>query len=202
MESILRLYAKPLDRRHPVVCLDEKPVQLLAEVRAPIRLDGSLKRDYEYRRMGTRNVFCAVEPKAGKHYTKVTRRRGKHEFAATLRNIARIYKGAKAIHLVMDNLSTHSERSLQAAFGDKRGTKLWKRFQVYYTPKHASWLNQAEIEIGMLSKQCLGRRRFGSGSELRRQVAAWNRRANRQQQRIEWTFTVRKARRKFGYTRP
>lgn len=202
MEDILRLYAKPLDRHLPVVCLDEKPVQLLADVQPTRRLDGVVRRDYEYRRMGTRNIFCMVEPKAGRHFEKVTKRRGKTDFAHVMRSIAKQYPRARVIHCVMDNLSTHSEKALQEAFGPKRGARLWRRFKVHYTPKHGSWLNQAEIEIGMLSRECLGKRRFASAAELRRQVGAWTRRANREERKIAWTFTVRRARKKFGYKRP
>jgi hypothetical protein len=202
MEDILRLYKRPLNRHEPVVCIDEKPTQLLDDVQPPRRRNGAVRRDYEYRRKGTRNIFCMVEPKAGKHFEKVTKRRGKRDFALFMQAVAKRYKKAKVIHCVMDNLSTHTERALQETFGARRGPKLWKRFKVHYTPKHGSWLNQAEIEICMLTKECLGKRRLGTGHELRRQVYAWMRKANREERKIQWTFTVRKARKKFSYKRP
>lgn len=200
MEDLLRLYAKPLDNREPVVCLDEKPVQLLTDSRPCQRCaDGSLRRDYEYRRGGTANIFCVVEPLAGRHLIKVTRRRTKQDFARCVRDIIRRYPRARTIHLVMDNLSTHSFRALEEAFGRKEAKRLWRRITVHFTPKHGSWLNQAEIEISMLSNECLGRHRFGDLDKLRAHVAAWRRAANRDRRTIRWGFTVRKARKKFGY---
>ena len=201
MEDLLRLYAKPLDSREPVVCLDERPIQLLTDARPPHRgADGSLRRDYEYRRRGTANIFCAVEPLAGRHIIKVTKRRAKPDFARCVRDIVRRYPRAKTIHLVMDNLSTHSFRALEETFGRKDAKKLWRRLTVHFTPKHGSWLNQAEVEISMLSNECLGGHRYGDLSTLRSHVAAWRRAANRDRRKIRWGFTVRKARKKFGYT--
>ena len=202
MEDLLSLYEKPLDPKEPVVCLDEKPVQCLDEKRQTIRVrNGSYRRDYEYIRRGTVNVFCAVEPRAGRHFTKVTPNRKKPAFARMLRSLARAYPGVSTIHLVMDNLSTHTRKALVETFGAVDGEALWNRFTVHYTPKHASWLDQAEIEIGIYSKQCLGTRRIGSLQELRTETAAWNRRVNRAKLTIDWGFTVRAARKKFGYSR-
>jgi hypothetical protein len=202
MEALLRLYAKPINSREPVVCLDEKPVQLLADAR-PVRKcgNGSVRRDYEYRRRGTANIFCVVEPLAGRHLIKVTRRRAKPDFARCVRDIVRRYPRAKIIHLVMDNLSTHSFRALEETFGRKAAQKLWRRIRISFTPKHGSWLNQAEVEISMLSHESLGNGRFGNIDELRRHVGAWQRVANRQRRRIHGGFTVRKARKKFGYVK-
>ena len=201
MEDLLRLYAKPHDVREPVVCLDEKPIQLLTDARPPLRAkDGSLRRDYEYRRQGTANIFCSVEPLAGKHFLKVTRRRTKVDFARFVRDIVRRYPRAKTIHVVMDNLSTHSFRALEETFGSRETTRLWRRLLLHFTPKHGSWLNQAEIEISMLSRECLGRRLFGDIDNLRRNVSAWSKASNQSRRKIRWGFTVRKARKKFVYT--
>ena len=200
MEKLLRLYAEPLSEAEPVVCLDEKPVQLLRDARATRRCShGSVLRDYEYRRCGTANIFCVVDPKAGRHFIKVTRRRTKADFARCVRDIVRRYPRARTIHLVMDNLSTHSFRALEETFGLGTAKKLWRRLTVHFTPKHGSWLNQAEIEISMVSNESLGRRRFGDIDALRRHVGAWQRAANRDRRRIRWGFTVRKARKKFAY---
>ena len=202
MEDVLNLYEKPLNPKEPVVCLDEKPVQLLEDARESIVADkpGAIfKRDYEYVRGGTANVFCAVEPRAGRHLTRVTRNRKGPEFAKMIAGIARVYPGKKTIHLVMDNLSTHGKKSLTDFYGEKRGGKIWGMFTPHYTPKHASWLDQAEIEIGIFSRQCLGKDRIGSIKALRLRANAWNRRMNSQRRKINWSFTVLNAREKFRY---
>jgi hypothetical protein len=202
MEDVLSLYEKPYDEHEPVVCLDEKPVQCLSDKCRTVRVkNGSVRRDYEYIRRGTANVFCAVEPKAGRHFAKATKNRKKKAFAGMLRDIERAYPKARTIHLVMDNLSTHFLPSLQYAFGEDKGRELWSRFTVHYTPKHGSWLDQAEIEIGIYSKQCLGRRRIGSLAELRTETRAWCRRVNQSRLTFSWRFTVADARRKFHYRR-
>lgn len=202
MEDLLTLYERPLDPTEPVVCLDEKPVQCLDDKRRTIRVrNGSVRRDYEYVRRGTVNVFCAVEPRAGRHFTKATPNRKNPAFARMLRDIARAYPSARTIHLVVDNLSTHSENALKETFGEAEGAKLWSRFTIHYTPKHGSWLNQAEVEISIYSRQCLGNRRIGSLKQLRAETAAWRRSVNRQRVAINWKFTVRKARRAFRYSR-
>ena len=202
MEDLLDLYGKELSPKEPVVCFDEKPIQFLGEIfpRIPAKKPGDIaKYDYEYERRGTANIFSAVEPKAGKHIASVYLRKRGREFAKFSKKISDAYPTAKRIHLVMDNLKTHSEKSLIEEFGEKSGKKLWNRFIVHYTPKHASWLNQAEIELSVCSKQCLGKRRFGSPNELRKEVSAWRGRANRTKQKIAWKFTTKAARSKFGY---
>jgi hypothetical protein len=202
MEDLLSLYEKPQNDAEPVVCLDEKSVQCLSDKRKTIRVkNGSVRRDYEYIRRGTVNVFCAVEPLAGRHITKVTRRRKNEDFARMLRDVAGRYPSAKTIHLIVDNLSTHSKKAAIDTFGEIKGNQLWSRFTVHYTPKHASWLNQAEIEIGVFASQCLGKRRIASFDELAQEAAAWRRAANRKKLKIQWRFTVRDARKKFGYSR-
>lgn len=202
MEDLLELYERPLDPREPVVCLDERPVKLHDDARkgSNVKPGRPVRYDYEYVRRGTANVFCVVEPLAGRHITKPTATRHGSEFAKLLTDIARRYPKAKTIHLVMDNLSTHFLSSLTGHYGDRRGRALWRRFTVHYTPKHGSWLNQAEIEIGVLNRQCLGRRRIPTLEKLRDEVRVWNRGANQRRQRINWRFTRAKARKRFGYS--
>ncbi len=202
MEDVLDLYEKPLNPLEPVVCLDERPAKLHGEVRLPIHENepGKIKkRDSEYVRCGTANIFCAVEPKAGRHITKTTKRRRAPDFAQMLSKIEAEYPRAKTIHLVMDNLSTHTLKSCCGFYGKKRGTELWQRFTVHLTPKHASWLNQAEIEIGLLSREALGKDRFPNLWSLRLRVEAWKKRMNQEQRTIGWRFTTAKARKKFKY---
>jgi transposase len=201
MEDVLAVYEMPLSEKEPVVCIDEKPVVLHADVRPlrPMRPGRIARRDSEYKRQGTANVFCGVQPKAGKHFTKATSNRSSPEFADFLVEVAASYPEADTIHLIMDNLSSHSLTALVKRFGENIGGLLWDRFTVHYTPKHGSWLNQAEIEISLFSRQCLGRRRIPSLPELRKETQAWNRKMNRDHVTINWQFTRSKARRKFRY---
>src|SRR3989442_201010 len=142
------------------------------------------KRDTEYERCGTANAFCAIEPKAGIHVTKITPTRSSAEFADLIESIANRYPEAQTIHLVMDNLSSHTRKALVERFGEQEGGALWNRFTVHYTPVHGSWLNQAELEVGLFSKQCLGKRRIGGIRILRAEARAWNRRINRERFKI------------------
>jgi hypothetical protein len=201
MEDVLELYERPYDASRPVVCLDERPVLLHGEARprSPARPGRAAHYDYEYTRGGTANIFCAVEPLAGRHITKVTDNRKAPEFAKIVAEIVRRYPAAHTIHLVLDNLSTHSFASLARHYGEEAAADVWSRLTVHFTPKHGSWLNMAEMEIGLLNKQCLGTLRFQDLGRLRLHVAAWNRRANSDRRRINWTFTRRAARKKFGY---
>jgi len=201
MEDVLALYERPLDASEPVVCLDEKPVTLHRDVRPPTPAVPSqvARRDNEYQRCGTANVFCAVEPQAGRHFTYPTPRRTALEFARMVARIAISYPAAKTIHLVLDNLNIHRRKSLVDCYGEEFGDYLWKRFSVHYTPKHGSWLNQAEIEISLFSRQCLGRRRIPDLAALQTQAQAWNEQTNRAQTRINWQFSRKDARRRFGY---
>src|SRR5713101_7131897 len=201
MEDVLAVYEKPYRAAEPVVCLDEKPVSLHADLRAPLpaRPGQVAKRDNEYKRCGTANVFCAVEPKAGRHFTFPTPDRSAFEFAQMAFHLAIQYPEAETIHLVMDNLNIHRRKSLTDLFGVEVGSEIWDRFTVHYTPTHGSWLNQAEIEIGIFSRQCLGTRRIPDLKTLRREARAWNRRMNRARTKINWMFDRKAARRKFGY---
>ena len=204
MEDVLETYERPYDSTQPMICFDEKPVTLHADVRAPTPAEPGRKsrRDSEYERRGTANVFCAVEPKAGRHFTFVTPDRSGVEFAKALFEVALAYPEAEPIHLVMDNLSTHGRKSLTDLCGEEFGGEIWDCFPPHYTPKHGSWLNQAEIEIGLFSRQCLGKRRIPDLATLRREAAAWNCRVNRERVKIDWRFDRKTARRKFGYKRP
>src|SRR5262245_57524208 len=203
MEDVLKTYEQPYDPQEPVVCLDEKPVTLHADVRppSPARPGREARRDNEYKRCGTANVFCAVEPKAGSHFTFATPDRSGFEFAQVAVTLALAYPDAKTIHLVVDNLNIHRRKALADVFGAEMAAEVWDRFTVHYTPTHGSWLNQAEIEIGIYSRQCPGKRRFPDLKTLRRETIAWNRRMNRNRVKIAWNFDRKAARRKFRYTR-
>ena len=203
MEDVLETYEQPYDPKEPVVCVDEKPITLHADVRPGSRAQPGreARQDSEYKRCGTANVFCAVEPKAGRHFTFATPDRSGFEFARVVCELALQYPAAETIHLVMDNLNIHRRKSLTVAFGLELGSEIWDRFTVHYTPTHGSWLNQAEIEIGIFSRQCLGRRRIPDLRTLRRETRAWNRRINRAGTKIQWQFNRRAARRKFHYSK-
>lgn len=201
MEDVLETYEQPYDLKQPVVCLDEKPVTLHADVRpaSPATPGREARRDNEYERCGTANVFCAVEPKAGRHFTFATPDRSAFEFAQVAFHLAVQYPEAETIHLVMDNLNIHHCKSLTDFYGTEVGKQIWDCFTVHYTPTHGSWLNQAEIEIGMFSRQCLGTRRIPDLPTLRQETRSWNRRVNRARTKINWNFDRKAARRKFGY---
>lgn len=201
MEDVLELYERPHNPQQPVICLDEKPITLHADLRpaSPAAPGREARRDNEYERRGTANVFCAVEPKAGRHFTFATPDRSAVEFAKVAFEMALEYMEAETIHLVLDNLNIHRRKSLTDLLGAELGAEIWDRFTVHYTPTHGSWLNQAEIEIGLFARQCLGRRRLPDLKTLRRESRAWNRRVNRARTTINWRFDRKAARRKFGY---
>jgi hypothetical protein len=202
MEDVLKIYETPLSESEPVVCVEEKPVVLHKDMRPvmPMQAGKVAHRDYEYKRCGTAHVFCGIESKAGVHFTKVTPTRSSPEFADFILEIAAHYSAADTIHLVIYNLSTHTRKALTDRFGEEMGGWLWDRFTVHYTPTHGSWLNQAEIEISLFARQCLGRRRIGDIGQLRRQTKAWNKRVNRDRITIRWKFTRKQARRKLNYS--
>lgn len=202
MEDILDVYERPYDRRYPVICLDEKPVALFSDKvsRLPSRGPGEvLLKDYEYVRSGSANVFCAVEPKAGRYFNKVTDCRDGVEFTLFMTELVKHYASAEKIVLVMDNLSTHTGEILEQHLGEELAKQMLDKLEIHYTPKHASWLNQAEIAIGMYSRQCLGDGRVGDVNALRKKTAAWNKAANDKKQTIQWRFTKGKARKSMGY---
>ena len=201
MEDVLALYEKPYRSSEPVMCLDERPVALHADVRParPLHPGHMGKRDHEYRRCGVVNVFAVVEPKAGRHLTRATPNRSAAQFALVIQDIVAAYPFARKIHIVMDHLNIHCRKSLIDRFGEKEGGYLWGRLRVHYTPKHGSWLNQAELELSLVSRQCLGTRRIPTLRLLESEIHSWNARANRNRTRIDWKFTRKAARVKFGY---
>ena len=201
MEDVLELYERPHNPQEPVVCLDEKPVSLHGEVRMPEAACPGVvaKRDSEYKRKGTANVFCAVEPRAGRRFPLPTPRRSGAEFAKVIAAIARRYPLSRTIHLVVDNLNIHRRKSLTSHLGAELGALLWSRFTVHYTPKHGSWLNQAELEIGLFARQCLGKRRIAVLAALKSEARAWNGQINRKRTCIQWKFSRQFSRNVFHY---
>ena len=201
MEDVLRLYARKFDPLEPVVCFDERPVVLHEDAKPgiPMQPGRVARRDYEYVRCGTANIFCIVEPLTGNRLTFATANRKRPAFARALRIIAQRYRHARRIHLVLDNLNIHSEVSLVNVLGELEGRRLWRRFVVHYTPKHASWLNAAEIEASLVSRQCLGKQRISSLVDLISRVSAWRIEAQRAHRTIDWKFRVHDARRIFRY---
>jgi len=202
MEDVLDVLEKPTDPFEPVVALDERPVPLRSDVRPT---QGAVpgkpaRRDSEYKRQGVANGFAIVAPHEGRHFTHATVDRKKPRFAGAMQRIAAAYKQATTIHLIVDNLSTHTRKALTDTFGEREGGALWGRFTVHYTPKHGSWLNPAEVAISLWSRQCQGNDRIGTLRELKRRTTHWNRSANRARTTIQWRFRTRDARRKFGYS--
>ena len=199
MEHILELYQKPYDPRRPLVCFDEKSVQLLAHISEPLVLKSgqAARQDYEYKRNGTRNLFLFVEPKAGARQVLVTNRRTKQDFAFAMRYLVEVmYPEAECIDVVMDNLNTHHYHSLVEFFGKKQADRIWNRLAIHYTPEHASWLNMAEIELSILSKQCLSRR-IPTEWTLITEIVAWEQARNERKAKIRWNFTVEDAQQAF-----
>jgi len=201
MEDVLAVYEKPLSAREPVVCIDEKPVVLHEEVRFPVAMQPGrvARRGAEYRRCGTANIFCGIQPQAGRHFTEVTNNRSSPAFAGYLLDVATIYPESDTIHLVMDHPSSHMCKPWVQRFGAEARDWLWNRFTVHYTPKHGSWLNQAEVAISLFFRQRLGQRRIGDRASLREETREWNRRVNRDRVTIQWSFTRKQGRKKFVY---
>ncbi len=200
MYDLLALYARPYDPREPVICLDEKSKQLLRQTRRPLpaRPGTAAKEDYEYERAGTCNIFVAVEPRGQRRLAQVTERRTKIDFVSFVCRLQRSgYSQARKVHLVLDNLNTHMRTSFEAVLGVKAAVTLLRRVEFHYTPTHASGLNMAEIEIGVLQRQCLARC-AAEQAALATEVAAWQRRRNAARCGIQWTFTRRDADRKLS----
>jgi transposase len=204
MEDVLDLYAEKLDPKRPVVCFDESPTQLIGEVRQPIpAAPGQARRyDYEYRRNGTMNLFVFVDAHRPWREVKVTEKRTAVDFAQCMRDLVDIhYPRADVIRVVMDNLSTHSPGALYEAFPAPEAHRILRRLEIHYTPKHASWLNMAELEIGVLRGQCLDRR-IGDRKRLISETTAWVMQRNYAKARIKWMFNTEKARKKLGCAYP
>jgi hypothetical protein len=192
MYALLELYARPLSKAEPVICIDEKSLQLIAHSRAALPMTaahGTTKHDYEYVRNGTTNLFVAVEPKGGQRIVEVTEQRGKIDFVAFVGDLlTHAYAKARHVHLVLDNLNTHFKKSFDDVLGKRAAAKLLRRVHFHYTPKHASWLNMAYIEFRTLSRQCLDRR-IPSRQLLQSEVNAWQEARNDQERTIDWKFT-------------
>ena len=204
MEEVLSVYTRAYDERRPQVCLDETSKQLVSETRVPLPMQPGQPEccDYEYERQGTCNLFVACEPLAGKRYLKVTAQRTKADFALFIRDLVDVYyPSAEKLVLVMDNLNTHTLAALYEAFEPAEARRLIEKLELHYTPKHGSWLNMAEIEFSVLTRQCLDRR-IGSRTELEREVAAWQTKRNGQAVGINWRFTTADARIKLKHLYP
>jgi transposase len=204
MEDVLDLYAEQPDPKRPVICFDESPTQLIGEVRQPIPAQpGQLERyDCEYKRNGTTNLFVFLDVHRPWRKVKVTENRAAVDFAACMKELADVHlPKAERIRIVLDNLSTHSAGALYQAFPPYEARRLLRRLEFHYVPKHASWLNMVEIEIGVLRGQCRDRR-IASQEQLVSEIAAWERQRNASGARIKWMFTTEKARDKMGRTYP
>ena len=196
MEDVLEVYKRPYDPKRPVVCLDETSKQLIGEVATPMPASpGQVAHyDYEYVRNGVANIFMIFEPLAGQRDVEVTDRRTKKDYAECLRRISdKMYPDAEVIVLVQDNLNTHSPASLYEAFDPAEAKRLADRFEVHYTPKHGSWLDMAEIELGILGRQCLSRR-IDNMDDLRREAKAWEVARDTAGTKVDWQFRTENAR--------
>jgi len=200
MYDVLDLYEEPYDPKRPLVNLDEKPKQLLGEKRTsiPMKSGSPEKYDYEYIRNGTANIFMAVEFKAGKRVTRVTKRRTMKDFALFVKMLVdEEYPDVEVVRLVMDNLNTHREKAFYETFTKEEAERILSKIEFHYTPKHASWLNAAEIEINVMDIECTDRR-IGDMEGLVREVAAWTKRRNDLKKKIDWKFTRERADRKLS----
>ena len=200
MYHILYLYMKKYDPKHPVIGLDEKPKQLIGDERKPILMSPGRpeKYDYEYKRNGTANIFMAVDFKGGTRATRVTSHRTKKDFAKFIKHLVdHVFPDAIKLHIVLDNLNTHNKSALYETYSKKEADRILKKIKFHYTPKHGSWLNVAEIEIGSMDTQCT-RRRIESKALLRSEVQAWTARRNKIKDTIDWRFTRQKADRKLS----
>lgn len=200
MYMLLDLYEEEYDERYPVVCMDEKNKQLIEDVRGvlPLKPGSTAKYDYEYKRNGTRNIFVAVEPLAGRRKITVTENRKKKDFAFFIRELVEHdYKEAKIIRLVLDNLNTHFVSSFYETFTKQESKRILSKIKFYYTPKHGSWLNMAEIEINIMGRECLARR-IGHEDFLNNEINNWLQQRNKEKKKINWSFTKKDADRKLS----
>lgn len=198
MEDILDLYKEPYNPKYPVVCFDEKSYQLIGNKNEPIKanLNHPELEDYEYVRNGTTNLFIIVEPKCGKRHVKRTNRRTKKDFANIMKYLVQeLYPNANKIRVVLDNLNTHKPAVLYEWFEPEEAREIVKKLDFHYTPKHASWLNMAEIEISVLMSQCLSRR-IATIDTIEHEIAVWQKDRNQNNVKIKWGFSVKKARKK------
>lgn len=203
MEMVLDVYKRPFDSRFPVVCMDESPKQLIGETKIPIPVSKGrpAKYDYEYKRCGVCNIFMACEPLSGRRMVKITERKTKKDWSFFLEDIATQYENAEIITLVMDNLNTHTPGSFYETFQPNKAKALWDRFEFVYTPKHGSWLNMAEIELNVLTGQCLNRR-IDNIEDVRKETGAWQEFRNNKNAKVNWQFTAEDARIKLSRLYP
>lgn len=204
MEDILEVYALPYDEQIPLICMDEKPFQLLDEKLAPVPMKpGNLrKEDYEYVRKGVCSIFVFTEPLTSWRHVHASERRTKTDWALHIEELLEVYyPHAEKVRLVMDNLNTHSIGSLYEAFAPEKALRLSKRLEIHYTPKHGSWLNIAEIELNVMTLQCLGRR-IPSIELLNQELAAWESHRNSLEKSVDWHFSTAQARDKLKYLYP
>jgi hypothetical protein len=199
MEEVLDVYERNYDPKRPVICFDERPCQLIGDILAPIPMKpGQVQRqDHHYKRNGTCVVMMAFEPLAGKRIVDVKERKTKKDYAKFMKKVEQAYPESEKIILVQDNLNTHNPSSFYETFSPKSAFCLSQRFQMVYTPKKASWLNMAEIELSALSKQCLDRR-IGDIKTFSKEVYAWTGQRNRKKVTVSWQFTKNDAREKFN----
>jgi hypothetical protein len=197
MEDILDLYEEAYDPKRPVLCMDERPCQLLDDVVAPIPMEpGKPKKvDYEYKRKGTCCVFIVCEPLTGWRYLEIRERRTKVDYSAFMDKVSEMFPAAEMMRVVQDNLNTHTYGSFYENFDAEKARSLKNRFEFHYTPKKASWLNMAEIDLSALAKQCLDRR-IGDAEVLEREAKAWEQERNEKKIMIQWRFTTNDAREK------
>jgi len=196
MEDVLEVYQRPYDCKRPQVCLDEASKQLIGETCTPIPASPGreAREDYEYVRNGTANLFMMFEPLAGRRHVTVTDRRTKKDFANVVRELVdERYPDADQIVLVMDNLNTHSAASLYEAFEPAEARRLAEKLEIHHTPKHGSWLDMAEIELGILNRQCLDRR-IDNIATLKQEIAAWEHDRNHRETKVNWRFKTADAR--------
>ncbi len=196
MEDVLDLYAEPRDAQRPVVCFDERPCQLISETRQviPAKPGQPERHDYEYQREGTCNLFMFFAPSEGWRHVDVTERRTAHDFAECMKSLVDLhFPDAEAIRVVLDNLSTHTPAALYEAFEPAEARRIVRKLDFHFTPKHGSWLNMAEIELAVLSKQCLDRR-IPSMATMQRETTAWEAERNALHAMVNWQFTTPDAR--------
>jgi hypothetical protein len=197
MEEVLDVYARPYDRRRPVLCMDEQPIQLLKETRKPI--PGTKKHarrvDYEYERAGTASIFMFCEPLSGWRHVSVRDRRTKVDWAQEVDELLRSrYASAEKVTLVCDNLNTHTKGAFYETFEPSKARQLVRRLEFCHTPKHGSWLNIAENELSSMTRQCISGRRFGTVGEVRDETTPWCDHSNARQRSVDWQFKVDDAR--------
>ena len=204
MEDVLEVYKQPYDARHPVICMDEMPKQLLGQTRTPLppQPGQPLREDYEYQRNGVADLFMLFEPLQGKRFVQVTAKRRRLEWATVMQHLAdELYPAAEKIIVVLDNLNTHTPAAFYETFAPAEARRLAERFEFHFTPKHGSWLNMAEIELSALVRQCLNRR-LPTLASVAAEVQAWQQKRNDEVVKVHWQFKTDDARIKLKHLYP